>query len=52
MTFGNFLFWVCFLGAVVGVAMFTNVPATIASFFHPIPLVFAALIVGAMHEHA
>jgi hypothetical protein len=52
MTFGNLFFWVCFLGAVAGIALFTNVPATIASFFHPVSLVFAALIVSAVHEHA
>lgn len=48
MTTGNLIFWIFFLGAIAALLTFT----TIASLFHPVPLVLAALAVSVVHEHA
>jgi hypothetical protein len=48
MTIGNCIFWTCFFGAIAALLAFTN----IASLFHPIPIVLAAVAVSAVHEHA
>lgn len=47
MTTGNLIFWTCFFGAIAALLAFTN----IASLFHPVPLVLAALAVSVVHEH-
>jgi hypothetical protein len=48
MTIGNFIFWICFFGAIGALLASTS----IASLFHPVPLVLAALAVSVVHEHA
>lgn len=48
MTACNLIFWIAFFGAIAALIAFTN----IASLFHPVSLVLAAVAVGVVHEHA